>query len=243
VNAAELREQTTARDARSVGNFEVRFTDAAAYLQTLEQDAQLGAIADSIVWLARTAGIATLDEVTGRWNPGGGREVESWRSMYVECSYIARGQLHKLSVYCGVARKDAQPGGDDRSEATALRLLETERRMQTAVSKLRGEYALQVRGGGALHLHDLSSPWMAHPDQSIEAVPEPVCATCKEPIHYANETWRHDSDNRAEATLAAEGWEGNPIRKLHHVASPEHACGPLCPDHGDVRDTSLAVQP
>ena len=219
---AGLRNQTRARDTQSVGQFEIKFTDAIAFVEVLRADADLGAIEDNIVWLARTAGSATLDQITGRWNPNGDRIIPGWRSMYVEVSYLARGQLHKGSFYCGPALIEASTN-DARTLRTATALLDMERRMQAAVGKASREYKLTIRGGGAMHLFDVGTPWQAHPDHPIEPVPELTCKHCGEEIYHSNEAWRHKSTGRTAATKAGVGRGSRPIQLFDHDAEPGEA--------------------
>lgn len=196
---AAVRAQTQDRDAQSVTPAGVDFTDTQDWLASLEADARLDAIENKVVWLARTSGIASLQEVAGRYVPSGERQAPGFESVYVAAAYMARGQVHKLSVYCGVARKDAPD--DERTQRTAQALSETERRIQTGVSRLDREHGLSVRGGGALRLHNLDEPFVAHPEQRIEALPALTCATCGEAIHYSNAAFRHTATGRAEAQI------------------------------------------
>jgi hypothetical protein len=188
MNAAEIKEQTKPRDARSVAASEVRTTDITSAIQWLQADAAAGNVEDNLVWLARTAGPATVEQVLGHWAPGGDREAHGWQALYVELSWLARGQLHKLSSYCGIAARDGREG--EISQKTALRLRETEHRLQAVLSQLRKDHAIVVRGGGAMHLHDIDQPWQAHPDELIQPPATDTCAVCSEPIHYSNGQWR-----------------------------------------------------
>lgn len=214
---AGLRNQTRTRDAQSVAATEVRFTDRVAFLEVFEHDARSKLIEDGIVWLARTSGTARVRDLEPD-RPFDGRECYGFRNLFVECSYLARGQLHKGSFYCG-AYKENDQGGDAGTLETALRGAETERAMQAAVSRLRRECNLTVFGGGALHLHDIGEPWQASPDASIEKVDEPVCATCKEPIHYSNDAWRHTSTGRAQVTRP-QMKNGRVVQLWDHDAEP-----------------------
>lgn len=195
---AGLRNQTRTRDAQSVAATEVRFTDRVSFLEVFEWDAGKDAIEDGLVWLSRTSGTARIRDFEPE-RPFDGREAYGFRTLYVECSYLARGQLHKGSFFCGVAKVN-DAGEDATTKETALRLLETERAMQAAVSRMRKAHDLTILGGGALHLHDIGTPWQASPEESIEKIDEPVCATCRERIHYSNNAWRHTSTGRTEVT-------------------------------------------
>lgn len=190
MNQRELHDATAPRDARSVAATEVRTTDIESAVQWLEADAAAGVITDNLVWLSRTGGPANVEQVVGHYVSGGERDAPGWRSVFVELAYLARGQLHKLSVYCGIASRDGGMG--ERTLLTAQRVQETERRLQTVLARLRQDHGLEARGGGALHLHDLA-PWLAHPDDSITAAAPITCAVCGEVIHYSNGQWRDGS--------------------------------------------------
>jgi hypothetical protein len=216
---AELRNQTRRRDAQEVTAFEVRFTEPSSYLDVLREDhGTLAAVADEIVWLARTSSVASLrDLYAPRWVPGGDREAPDWRRVYVECSYLARGQLNRLACYCGCALRDPD-GSDGRTAATAARVLEVERQLQTALSKLKG---IRVRGGGALHLHDYDGDWHPAPEDGIEAIETVLCADCQEEIYYANLQWRHKKTGRAEVEIEGPRRGSRTTTRLHHLASPD----------------------
>ena len=216
-NDAELRDQTSRRDAQSVGTFEVRYTGPEPWIAALKADYRLKAIADSTVWLSVVGGYASLEQVAGGWRPGAERNSPDFRSRYVEASYIARGQMTKLSAYCGVAPVNLT-GAASRAlgEATGLRIQETARKVQSALSRMPG---LDVRSGGALHLHDAGDPWMAMPETSIEALPEVTCAACGEDIYFANDAWRHKSTRQAEAYDEVACRQCNGKGELLHPAS------------------------
>lgn len=220
IDDAELRDATHARDAQRVGAYEVRFTDPTAFIDSLKADAALQAIEDQLVWLSITSGVASLDDVEGKWTPGGRRAVQTYRSRYVEASYLARGQLVKGSFFAGVAWAEGPPptiAARERTEATALRLQETTRQVQSALSRIAG---VDVRSGGAMHIHDLQDPWAAHPQETIETPDELVCATCSQPIYFANKAWRHKASRRAEAVRDGENAVGQPMKILDHLADP-----------------------
>lgn len=212
-NDAEARDATRTRDSVA-GHFEVRATDADAWLANLKADVAKKAITDGIVHVAITSGPATLEQVEEKWSAGGQREAPTFASRYVTASYLARGQINVLSAYCGIVWSRGAGAPDfarDKSEATGLRVQEVWARVDGAL----GQYPdLEVRSGSALHLHNVAEPWIAHPQQAIERPPEPTCATCGEPIYYANNQYRHTGTRRAEAYTDASK------KHLGHLADP-----------------------
>lgn len=216
----ELQEQTHKRDA-SVASTETRWTNPADFIADLKADAEAGAIEDNLVRLAIINATATVEQVEGRWTPGGARPVLTYLAKHVEASYRARGSLHKLSCYCGVALKDnvTDPGWIEASmavtEATGKALQQALRKVQTALHPL----GLEVRGGG-FAIPD--GAWTAHPDGAIEAPPTLTCATCEGRIYYANNAWRHEDTGRAEVVVDGEtNRYGKVLKAVDHLADPE----------------------
>jgi hypothetical protein len=217
----EATEATRRRDAQQAGNFEVRHTDVNPWVEALEADLKLDAVQDNICWLAITTGAASLDQVEGRPVPGGSRTVPYFGSRYVEANYIARGAMQKLSVYCGIVWVTESPSETARSlrqaqiEATAEKLQERLRAVQVALGR---HPELQVRSGGALHLHNPDSPWVAYAGTSIEAPPRATCGVCGVEIHFTNEHWR-DASGRFEVTIDDGYRPGTriPRKRLDHV--------------------------
>ena len=214
----DLQEQTHKRDA-SVASTETRWTNPADFISDLKADAENGAIEDNLVRLAIINATATVEQVAGRWTPGGQRPVLTYLAKHVEASYRARGSLHKLSCYCGVALKDnvTEPqwiaAGMAATEATGKALQQALRKVQTALAPL----GLEVRGGG-FAIPD--GAWTAHPDGAIEAPPALTCAVCDVALHWSNGHWR-DDDAKYEVWLDA-GLDGiRPKKRLEHEHSPE----------------------
>ena len=190
VSDAELRDQTRRRDAQAIPPFEARYAEPESWIDALVRDYAREAIADNIVWAGVTGAPATLEQAYGRWVPGAGREAYGYRLRYVSAAYIARGQITALSAFCGVIYAgDANPtGARVLTEVTALRINQTAWKVQKALSGLPG---LEVRNGSALHLHNLDGgAWQAHPNESIEALPELVCAVCGAKLHWSNDHYR-----------------------------------------------------
>jgi hypothetical protein len=189
LNASELRDATRTRDSIA-GHFEVRATDADAWLANLKADVALDAITDGIIYLAITSGPAKLEDVEGKWSAGGSREAPTFSSRYVTASYIARGQVNVLSAYCGVVWTK----GEGAPAFAADKSQETGQKVSAAWTKLDGALSqypeLQVRTGSALHLHNYAEPWVAHPDQGIEVPDTLTCGVCGCEIHYASGRWR-----------------------------------------------------
>lgn len=221
VNALrEAQEQAHKRDA-SVASTETRWTNPADFIADLKADAGNGAIEDNLVRLCIVNATATVEQVEGRWTPGGMRPVLTYLAKHVEASYRARGSLHKLSCYCGVALKDnvTDPewieAGRPLTEATAKALQQALRRVQTALAPL----GLEVRGGG-FAIPD--GAWTAHPDGAIEAPPTLTCATCEGRIYFANNAWRHEDTGQAEVLIDGEtNRYGRVLKVVHHMADPE----------------------
>lgn len=217
----EIDDATHRRDAQQTGNFEVRFTDVKAWVLALNADVELDAIEDNIVWFAITTGAASLNQVEGKPVAGGHREVPYFGSRYVEANYIARGQMQKLSVYCGIVWQTEPP--NERAEALrAQQVRETAEALQEAargVSVALGRHKhLEVRSGGAMHLHNPAEPWLAHPAQTIEGPPSETCGVCGVELHFSNERWRDDS-SRYEVQKDVAGRYGT-HKALDHVHMP-----------------------
>lgn len=172
--------------------FEVHFTFATDFLAEFVRDADKRpdafyadsegkpAIVDDIVRLAIRYGPAVLAQVdpTRSYDH---RVAANHRSVYVEASYIARGQLVKLSQYVGLETRD-EPAPD------------TKTKMQDVLRQLQQSFAtrphIEVRGGAFFVEEGI---WQARPDGTGDIVtPAPqVCATCRTSIYFANDAWRH----------------------------------------------------
>lgn len=220
LSEAGARSLTRTRDAVSASSLQVRHTDPGSYLLDLKADAGLDAIEDKIVRLAIVQGPATFEQIEAPdFVPGGHRTNPWFRSKYVTSSYQARGQLVKLSAYCGVAYVAPKTPTSfclDKTKECALQLQETMRRVHAPLLALK----LDVRGGG-VYVEDPSDTWLAHYMESIELPPLVLCATCKTEIYFSNEQWRHVDTKRAEATIPGIGFGGRPMSILHHLADPD----------------------
>lgn len=217
----ELRDMTARRDVQSVGAFEVRYTDTEPFLAALQADIDAGAVEGKIVWIGVLSRPARLEEVLGKRLGQGGERQTLWDAKLVDCSYLARGQLHKLSAWQGVALKPALMGGAPKArettQATAQRLQETLRRLQTALSR-HTDY--DVRGGGSAHVHDLMGAWAAGHEDTIEAPEVLLCVHCEQEIYFANKAWRHRKTRRTEALVDGRGRDGRRIKVVDHEATP-----------------------
>lgn len=219
----EAQAQTSRRDAKSVGNFEVRFTDVDSWVNALELDEKVGAIADDIVWVSVTAATATFDEVAGRMMPGGSRHNPLFASRYVEATYIARGQLQKLSKYCGISWQAEPPSAKGREnmaprvQECAQAIQETTRALEVVLS---GHPELQVRYGGSMHLHNLDEAWMAGPHGKVEPPEKPKCAYCGVDIYWANGHWR-GPDRKFEVYTRGFNERGREGPIFDHEHAPE----------------------
>lgn len=220
LSEAGARSLTRTRDAVSASSLQVRHTDPASYLNDLRADAGLGAVEDRIVRLAIVSGPATFAQVEAPdFVPGGHRTNPWFASKYVTSSYQARGQLVKLSTYCGIAyvgTKAPSPFALDKTKECALQLQETMRRIYAPLLALN----LDVRGGG-VYVEDPSDTWLSHYMESIELPPVVLCATCRREIYWSNDQWRHADTKRAEETMPGVGRGGRPMQVLHHLADPE----------------------
>lgn len=227
MNEREIREHTRAQDAQSVAPFQVRHTDPDSYLDDLARDEAAGDI-EGDVRLSIVRRVATLEQITGNWQPGGNRPVTTYRACYVESSYLARNQLVKLSAYCGVAFLGKEPASQGeyftnrheyrlkQTAETAERVSSTMRRVQLELTKRK----LTARGGG-MYIEEGNAAWVADWQETIEAAPEPECATCHDRIYFANGSWRHASTRRPDATRPEITKRGNTILALDHLADPE----------------------
>ena len=216
---AELLDRTSQRGSRSIGQFFVPFTDVDDYARELKRDFEIGAIVDNIVRAGtHHAGFANQADVEGTWSAGGHRKQPWYSRVYVESSYIARGQQVRMERYCGVALvasapEVAWPFGRPLSEATALLVDETHRKLANALDGL----TVDLRSG-VLMIAD--GVWLPEPDETIAAAPQERCATCLEDIYHSNGQWRHKSTRRAEHLVDGHGLRGQPMKRLEHLADP-----------------------
>jgi hypothetical protein len=216
VTKSEERDLLHRRDAVATTPFLVAYTTADDYVEELARDHARGAVTDSIVRLAVIDAPSQLRHLEPT-APGGNRGLQGWLCKYVCASHIARGQLVRLAVYCGVATVEA--AATERIEAvnraTALRIQEAMNRVKTGVHKLDG---LDVRGGGLY----FDGEGAADPDSDTKIAPAPsvACATCGTPIHYANDAWR-DEAMQPEVMVDAVGRGGRKAKRLDHIHDPE----------------------
>ena len=219
LSEAGARSMNRTRDAASVSVYEIRFTDPVDYIRELTADARQGVIEDGIVRLAIINAPASLEQIEGKPTAGGHRTSPWFRAKYVASSYLARGQLIKLSAYCGVSyigQEEPKELQLQLMRECAQALQENLRKVQRPLEKLEG---IDLRGGG-LYVEDPTEPWLAPFLAAIEPLPQPVCKHCHALIYYANEAWRHKSNGRPEVTVGAVGRTGNRIQRLDHYAEP-----------------------
>lgn len=220
VDGVELGNALRKRDGEPVGQFEVRFTDPSAWCDDIEADYRLHAIEDNLVRLAVINTPASMQQVMGEFVAGPHRTNPMYLCKFVEASYQARGQLVKLSCFCGVALiadapEKAQPYGRPLTEATAKALQAATRKVLSTLAKLPD---IETRGGG-YYVQD--GPWTAWPETPIEEPEQLVCATCGVGIYWSNNAWRHEDTRRAEAWVD-DGMDGRrPRKKLDHLADPD----------------------
>lgn len=222
---AEARTASHKRDGEPVGQFEVRFTDPKAFVQDLKADHKLGAIEHDVVRLAIINGPANdgqvdvafgyplpAERVAGRHNP-------LFRSKYVEAAYQARGQLVKLSCYCGIAPVDDAPAktiaaAHEIAEATAQTVQRALRIVQATLQQL----GIEPRGGG-FYVQD--GAWTAWPDAPIETpVVTLPCGICGVELHMAQGRWVDERGRDEALTPAGTHHNGLPKYKRDHVHLP-----------------------
>lgn len=219
--ATELIDRTKQRGSQAVEQFLVPFTDMAEYLRDLkaDYDAEPCAIQDKIVRVSTNTSRASQEDIEGPGSAGGHRLNPWYRRVYVRCTYVARGQLVQLSRYCGVALSDAAPEGAwdygrPLSEASALAVQEMHTKLANVLETMRD---LDVRGGGFMIADGV---WLPEPDETIAAAPQERCATCDQPIYFANLQWRHKATKRAETLVDGHGLRGQLMKVLDHLADP-----------------------
>lgn len=219
LSEAGARSLTRARDAADSSVYEVRHTDPASYLDDLAADVNIGAVVDSFVRLAIVSSPATMQQITpDEFIPSGGRLNPWFRSKFVVSSYQARGQLVKLSAYCGIAfvgKHAPSPFALEATKKCALALQETMRRVHVPLMKL----GLDIRGGG-VYVEDPNDPWLGNFMSTIELPPVVVCLHCDKEIYFANEAWRHRDTKRAMATRPSTSATGRPVQVFDHDAAP-----------------------
>ncbi len=220
----EAQQQTSRRDAQSVTPWEVRFTDVKAWAEALDKHAGRDLIEDNEVWFSVTSRVATIDQVEGKPTPGGHREAPYFAARFVEVSYVARGKLQKLSVYCGVSWQRESPSETARALKAVMvqQCAEAVQMAVRAVSVVLSRHPqLEVHSGASLHLHAMDDgPWVAGPGAQIEAPPTVQCGVCGEALHFANGAWR-DERGKAEAmTPNGADYNRRPKYKLDHVHRP-----------------------
>lgn len=210
-------------------SFELHFTSIEDFLDELRADHGAGDqgeshVKDHIVRLALRTSTASLGQLYPKqqYVPGADRPAPFMRSRFVEASYVSsRDQLVKVSAYCGIEADGYPEGGPAamyaRFEATALKAKETTHKLQAAFAALPG---LVVRGGG---LFVENGAWTASPESPIEAPPEQMCATCRAPIYFANNLWRHTGSKQAEAYNLGMPTPTGRRKLLDHLADPEVA--------------------
>lgn len=221
---AELRDRTRRRDAQSVSSHQVHLTNPQEFGEELVADYNLGVIADNILRIAITDLPAHLNDIVDSPAPGGDRMGIPFLRKFVEASYIARRQLTKLSVYCGVVIDESSslsPTAPIRAKgatltlATLAKIAEATYRVQALAAKCPD---LDVRGGG---VYVSTGDWTADPKLSIATPPEPRCAVCDVPIHLASGHWR-DATGRFDVMRSGAGRHGI-TTVLDHEHTPEVA--------------------
>lgn len=175
----------------------IGFTIPDEFLWELRLDLEDG-LAGAVVRLSTMRQTAKLEDVDpGR--PGGDRGSPNWRRVWVECSYVnGLGQIVKLSRTVGIEciAEDLEVRERiDKGRSTVT--LEAQLELEQKLKRILGSWEVKLRGGGTF-VDD--GPWVASESLEISEPKQEICATCLEPIHYA-EHWRHTATNRPEALV------------------------------------------
>jgi len=205
--------------------FEIHFGTPEQFLAELAADVEDDAVTGNIVRLAIVSGQP----------PGGVFGMDRAKSWYVEASYTStRNQLVKVSIGCGwFGAPGSQFVNADENEGDVKnRLRQISHKLEAGI---RLHPAIRLRGGS---LREGDGAWSIG-EADIEDVPAEICASCQEPIYFANEAWRHEGSKQAEAYDNA---SCDPCRgrgralggRRPRTASPSAASpGSLCPEcHG-----------
>lgn len=213
--------------------FENRHDDPDAFLRELGRDISAGSVTDKIVRLAYRRAPATyrlLDP--GHAMSRDNEKLAFWfAARFVEASFIARGQLTKLSGYCGLqvdldvyrkqmAKQNPLTTVDRSVEAWQAKNAETWAGMQSLAYRVQAACEGMDLREGATFVEE--GAWIADPMSPLEVVPAPRCATCGEPIYIAAGRWRHDLDMSVDAA-----YETRHGREEAFTSSPCPACGGL----------------
>lgn len=190
--------------------FECQFFWPEEFLQELERDHAEGAVEGGIVRL-------TL----ARRPPENGVHIA--KNVFVEATYTttSRNQLVRLSHYCGfiwVERDEITPSTRPEHAAKNEATMQEANAAGTKVKSALLTMGLDIRAGG-LFIE-------GHAENAIhnERVPfadEVYCDGCDEPIYFANLTWRHRSDRRADRTakITCDDCDGTGELRLGNVVT------------------------
>jgi hypothetical protein len=182
--------------------FENRIEDPESFLRELAKDRAKGAVADDILRLAYRSQAGSYRQLDPHHMMAReGAKLGSWfRARFVEASYVARGQLTKLSAYCGLGfnapsfevlmhnRHGAAETARLSAQYQAI-AAETEARLRDLVHRLQEAGAGLDLREGATFVED--GAWIADAESPIEPVPAPECADCLQPIYRIHGQWRH----------------------------------------------------
>lgn len=167
--------------------FEVQFFSPDEFLAELKQDLAENAVEGNIVRLTHSR------------RPTRNR-VNYHSAHFIEATYTTshRNQLVRLSHYCGFASYSYDMKTPRLENEPTKKCLEHANQVGTKVKLALLRLGLDIRAGG-LFIEGYAEP--ADDDHSREPITdEIICEHCGEPIYFANEAWRHQSDKRAGRT-------------------------------------------
>lgn len=189
-----------------MSRFEVRFSRPDEWLRELALDVEEGIVADNLARIAVTHSQATMSDLQPTLKGKDDRPSWPWFvNRWVEANYVARGQLVKLSGYCGVMCNISEAtahrlgwaalAGDDREARRAL-WLETNRKAEDRELELSNLLVAGVQAQGVRvrsgNMHGFDPNWTARDVNEISTpAPDKTCATCSQAIYFSNELWRH----------------------------------------------------
>lgn len=210
-------------------SLEVRFSRSSEFLNELALAVKDGAVDYDIVRLAVVSQKGTYgDQSPQLFGTSDGNKPlhHTVKARWLEAGYTSRGQMVKLSALLGLVREGAELNDRWRATntATSERELELVRQLEAGI---KAHARLEIRTGG---LHGEDPGWRAHEDIAAVADVAQACATCGQPIYFANDAFRHKND----FTDAYVGDGDEPVfgelvikagREEAHIQLPCRTCG------------------
>lgn len=176
----------------------VRHSRPDEFLRELDLNAEI--VLDSIVRMDVITDVGYTHQLMpsiGRNTPDDTALPVGIEARWLHAGYSARGQIYELSAFIGLVADLEKPPRNIRNHLEAWRTKnrETSERELELVRQLeagiKAHGRLEIRTGG---LHGEDPGWRAHEDIAAVANPIQACATCRQPIYYANDAFRHKSD-------------------------------------------------